>query len=111
MTAEIAQIDPAGCSGFGRCISASEFRLFSFEARAWKKTAVLRDIKRCNGCGECASRCVIGAVSMVETGRSELRLTPETSLHFVADDSRYLVGITVYQTETTIKKSGARLGQ
>jgi len=66
MVTLIAKIDTARCSGCGRCISACEFRLFSFETRAWKKTSVLQDIDRCNGCGECVSKCVIGALSLVE---------------------------------------------
>ncbi len=64
MADQIAEIDPTRCSGCGRCISACEFRLFSFETKAWKKTSVLRDATLCSGCGECASRCVIGAISM-----------------------------------------------
>lgn len=86
MTAEIAQMDQTRCSGCGRCISACEFRLFSFETRAWKKTAVLHDIDRCNGCGECASRFVIGALIMVEksidraTGQKAERLIDQTSM-------------------------------
>jgi ferredoxin len=66
MTTLIAHIDPARCSGCGRCISACEFRLFSFETRNWKKTSVMHDADLCSGCGECASRCVIGALSIVE---------------------------------------------
>jgi ferredoxin len=72
MVTEIAQIDQARCSGCGRCISACEFRLFSFETKAWKKTSVLHDIDRCNGCGECASQCIIGALSMVEKSEAGL---------------------------------------
>lgn len=66
MVTLFAKIDPTRCSGCGRCISACEFQLFSFETRAWKKKSVLQDIDRCNACGECVSRCVIGALSLVE---------------------------------------------
>lgn len=64
MTTRIAHIDATRCSGCGRCISACEFRLFAFETRAWKKTAVMHDVDQCNGCGKCATLCVIGAISM-----------------------------------------------
>ena len=55
-------VDQARCSGCGRCISACDLRLFSFETRNWKKTSVLSDSDRCTGCGKCARLCVIGAI-------------------------------------------------
>jgi len=55
-------VDQIRCSGCGRCISACELRLFSFETRNWKKTSVLSDGDRCTGCGKCAQLCVIGAI-------------------------------------------------
>ncbi|HSN78985.1 MAG TPA: 4Fe-4S binding protein [Rhodoferax sp.] len=70
MAAEIAQVDPARCTGCGRCISACELRLLAFETKAWKKRTVLQDGDRCTGCGECSARCPTGAISMVDTGTS-----------------------------------------
>jgi NAD-dependent dihydropyrimidine dehydrogenase PreA subunit len=76
MAAEIAHIDPARCSGCGRCLSACELRLLAFETKAWKKRTVLQDIDRCSGCGECAARCPTGAISMADayvSDRNQLR--------------------------------------
>ncbi|MBK5106293.1 MAG: 4Fe-4S binding protein, partial [Burkholderiales bacterium] len=55
-------VDQTRCSGCGRCISACELRLFSFETRNWKKTSVLSDSELCSGCGKCAQLCVTGAI-------------------------------------------------
>jgi NAD-dependent dihydropyrimidine dehydrogenase PreA subunit len=76
MAAEIAHIDPARCSGCGRCLSACELRLLAFETKAWKKRTVLQDIDRCSGCGDCAARCPTRAISMAGayvSDRNQLR--------------------------------------
>ncbi|WP_296492490.1 4Fe-4S binding protein [Rhodoferax sp.] len=73
MAVEIAQVDPARCSGCGRCISACELRLLAFETKAWKKRTVLQDGDRCSGCGECAARCPVAAISMVDNGAGTCR--------------------------------------
>jgi NAD-dependent dihydropyrimidine dehydrogenase PreA subunit len=66
MTPQVAQIDPARCSGCGRCLAACELRLLGFETRAWKKTTVLHDEDQCTGCNLCAARCPIGAIRLAD---------------------------------------------
>jgi ferredoxin len=66
MTHPIAQIDPARCTGCGRCISACDLRLIAFETRDWKKRSVVQDPGHCTGCGDCASRCPVNAISLAE---------------------------------------------
>ena len=66
MAAQIAHIDPARCSGCGRCISACALRLIAFETRDWKKRAVLQDPARCTGCGDCAARCPVNAINLAD---------------------------------------------
>lgn len=66
MISEIAHIDPARCTGCGRCISACALRLIAFETKDWKKRSVLQDAERCTGCGDCAARCPVGAISMAD---------------------------------------------
>jgi len=67
MAAEIAHIDPARCTGCGRCLAACDLRLLAFETKDRKKRTVLREIDRCSGCGDCAARCPTGAISMADT--------------------------------------------
>jgi ferredoxin len=67
MATEIAHIDPARCTGCGRCLAACELRLLAFETKNWKKRTVLEDADRCSGCGACATRCPTGAISMADT--------------------------------------------
>ena len=66
MATEIAHLDPARCSGCGRCLAACEMRLLAFETKDWKKRTVLRETDRCSGCCACAARCPTGALSMVD---------------------------------------------
>ncbi len=61
---DIALIDPARCTGCGRCIAACELRLIAFETKDWKKRSVLQEPERCTGCGDCDARCPTGAISM-----------------------------------------------
>lgn len=64
MTHPIAHIDPARCTGCGRCISACALRLIAFETKDWKKRSVMQDAERCTGCGDCAARCPVGAIKL-----------------------------------------------
>jgi ferredoxin len=66
MTTQVAQVDAARCTGCGRCISACDLRLFSFETHQWKKRSVMHDAQLCSACGECAARCPVHAVTLVE---------------------------------------------
>jgi ferredoxin len=74
MAGPIAHIDPARCTGCGRCISACALRLIAFETKAWKKRSVLQDLDRCTGCGECASRCPVGAISLADVYQDQRQL-------------------------------------
>lgn len=67
MASDIAHIDPARCTGCGRCISACALRLIAFETTNWKKRSVLQDTERCTGCGDCEARCPVGAINLAET--------------------------------------------
>ncbi|MCF8161123.1 MAG: 4Fe-4S binding protein [Polaromonas sp.] len=66
MTHPIAQIDPARCTGCGRCIAACALRLIAFETKDWKKRSVVQNPGHCTGCGDCASRCPVNAISLAE---------------------------------------------
>ncbi len=66
MTTQVAQVDAARCTGCGRCISACDLRLFSFETHQWKKRSVMQDEHLCSACGACAARCPVQAVTLVE---------------------------------------------
>ncbi|MDI1244838.1 MAG: 4Fe-4S binding protein [Rhodoferax sp.] len=66
MAAPVAHIDPARCTGCGRCISACALRLIAFETKDWKKRSVLQDAARCTGCGDCAAICPVGAIGLAE---------------------------------------------
>jgi NAD-dependent dihydropyrimidine dehydrogenase PreA subunit len=66
MAAQIARIDPARCTGCGRCISACALRLIAFDTRDGKKRAVLQAPARCTGCGDCAARCPVDAISLAD---------------------------------------------
>ena len=64
MTPRLPAIDPARCTGCGRCVAACTPHLISLEPRGWDKRAVLHDAPRCTGCAECAVRCPFHAITM-----------------------------------------------
>jgi ferredoxin len=61
---EIAHIDPARCTGCGRCISACALRLIAFETKDWKKRSVLQEPTHCTGCDDCVARCPVNAITL-----------------------------------------------
>ncbi|NVO05027.1 MAG: 4Fe-4S binding protein [Rhodoferax sp.] len=67
---EIPLIDPARCSGCGRCIAACPLPLIAFATKAWRKTAVLQDLHRCTSCGKCEARCPVGAIAMLPAAQT-----------------------------------------
>jgi ferredoxin len=77
MAHPIAHIDPARCTGCGRCISACALRLIAFETKDWKKRAVVQDPGHCTGCGDCASRCPVGAISLTDAHQCLLKTALE----------------------------------
>lgn len=68
-------IDPARCTGCGRCVAACEPHLLSLEVVQWKKSSVLHDADRCTGCSLCALRCPFDAITM----RSQAKDAPGRS--------------------------------
>jgi Na+-translocating ferredoxin:NAD+ oxidoreductase RNF subunit RnfB len=64
MARHLPDITAARCSGCGRCIAACHLRLFVFETRAWKKSAVFINGDLCTGCGQCAAKCTLGIIQM-----------------------------------------------
>jgi ferredoxin len=68
-------IDPARCTGCGRCVAACEPHLLSLEVVQWKKSSVLHDADRCTGCSLCALRCPFDAITM----RPQAKGMPERS--------------------------------
>jgi ferredoxin len=62
-------IDPARCTGCGRCVAACPPRVLSLETRAdWRKSAVLHAPAACTGCIQCAARCPFDAIGMLRGG-------------------------------------------
>lgn len=57
-------IEPARCTGCGRCVGACSLHLLSLETVRWKKTAVLHEAQTCTGCSECAVVCPFRAIVM-----------------------------------------------
>jgi ferredoxin len=60
----VPEVDPARCTGCGRCIAACSPKLFSFEQRGWRKVSVLSDPEGCTRCGKCVVECPVGAISV-----------------------------------------------
>jgi ferredoxin len=60
----LPDIDPARCTGCGRCVAACEPHVLSLEVVRWQKFAVLHDAHRCTGCSLCAVRCPFDAITM-----------------------------------------------
>lgn len=57
-------IDPARCTGCGRCVAVCATHVLWLERRGWEKTALLHDAAGCTGCRLCALRCPFGAIEM-----------------------------------------------
>ncbi len=57
-------IDPARCTGCGRCVAACAPHVLCLERQGWEKTALLHDAAGCTGCRLCALRCPFGAIEM-----------------------------------------------
>jgi NAD-dependent dihydropyrimidine dehydrogenase PreA subunit len=62
-------VDPARCTGCGRCVAACEPRVLSLAPTPdWRKSAVLHQPDGCTGCSLCAARCPFGAITMQRPG-------------------------------------------
>lgn len=57
-------IDPARCTGCGRCVAVCEPHVLSLEVDHWRKHATLDDPGRCTGCSDCAVICPFHAITM-----------------------------------------------
>lgn len=57
-------IDPARCTGCGRCVAVCPPHVLSLETVRWDKTAVLHEPAKCTGCSECAAVCPFRAIRM-----------------------------------------------
>jgi len=66
----LPDIDPARCTGCGRCVGACEPHVLSLEPVRWVKIAVLHDRPGCTGCSRCAWVCPFRAITM-RTGPRE----------------------------------------
>lgn len=66
--APLPDIDPARCTGCGRCIAVCPVHVLSFETVRWTKFAVLADADPCTGCSLCQARCPFNAITMRPVG-------------------------------------------
>lgn len=63
--APLPVVDPARCTGCGRCVAACAPHVLSLETQPnWRKSATLHDRAGCTGCSLCALRCPFGAIEM-----------------------------------------------
>ena len=62
--ARLPRIDPARCTGCGRCVAVCPPHVLSLEAVRWVKTAVLHAPQGCTGCSKCAVVCPFHAITM-----------------------------------------------
>jgi ferredoxin len=60
----LPDIDPARCTGCGRCVAACDLHLLSLESVRWVKVSVLHDPERCTGCNACAAICPFDAITL-----------------------------------------------
>ncbi|MGB9081114.1 MAG: 4Fe-4S dicluster domain-containing protein [Desulfuromonadaceae bacterium] len=59
---DIPKIDPARCSGCGRCVAACPEKVITLETVRHHKTAVLQHSERCTSCGRCVKACPVAAL-------------------------------------------------
>ncbi len=57
------KVNPARCTGCGRCVAACPERLFTLETTGYRKQAVLVAPELCSRCLRCIAECPIGALS------------------------------------------------
>lgn len=57
-------IEPARCTGCGRCVAICPPHVLSLLAVRWEKHAVLHDAASCTGCAACAVVCPLHAITM-----------------------------------------------
>lgn len=82
----LPDIDPARCTGCGRCVAACGPHVLSLEPRGWVKSSVLHDPTACTGCGACEAVCPFSVIAMVEGAAVQLSLADECAGSLV--DSR-----------------------
>ena len=66
--APLPAIDPARCTGCGRCIAVCPVHVLSFHTERWTKFAVLVEADPCTGCSLCEARCPFNAITMRPAG-------------------------------------------
>lgn len=64
-------IDPARCTGCGRCVAVCPPHVLWLERHGWDKRAELHDAAGCTGCSRCAPACPFDALTMVRGGAIE----------------------------------------
>lgn len=62
--APLPDIDPARCTGCGRCIAVCPVHVLGFHTERWTKFAVLVEAEPCTGCSRCEVRCPFNAITM-----------------------------------------------
>lgn len=62
--APLPDIDPARCTGCGRCIAVCPVHVLGFHTERWTKFAVLVEAGPCTGCSRCEVRCPFNAITM-----------------------------------------------
>lgn len=60
----LPDIDPARCTGCGRCVAACDLHLLSLETVRWVKVSVLHEPGRCTSCNACAAICPFDAITL-----------------------------------------------
>lgn len=63
----LPEIDPARCTGCGRCVAVCPPHVLSLHTVLWDKRAVLDDATACTACAACAVVCPFHAISMRRT--------------------------------------------
>ena len=59
---DIPKIDPARCSGCGRCVAACPEKMITLETFRFHKIAVMQHPERCTSCGRCIIACPVDAL-------------------------------------------------